>query len=263
MISNTCPHYLTKHNTKKLCLFGFPLRSNFLQRILHLWMRDSGCVQCLLSVVSVLCFGDWFWFFFPQQVRPSTYLHIYTWCIFHSKPLAKGFVAILIKMWAVIEKRKLSQYNWNWFCFFSAVSCVNYLRIWCCQRRCWHPSLGSKYHIKWIHLKIPAWCDALCGQTIVYVCAFEFGTGFLISQLSCKERDSFKICLQGFGQSCPKPGVSAVDLFVQSASLHHCPALSPHLTKVSESLEQKQSPTTSQHMRPLHLKVDFSYLSPV
>lgn len=50
------------------------------------------------------------------------------------------------------------------------------------------------------------------------ICAFEFGTGFLISQLSCKERDSFQICLEGFRQLPKAWGVSAVDLFVQSVT---------------------------------------------
>lgn len=63
----TYAHIILLNITLKLCLFGFPLRSNFLQRILHLYMRSSGCVQCLFSMVSVLCFRHWFLFFSPNR----------------------------------------------------------------------------------------------------------------------------------------------------------------------------------------------------
>lgn len=80
VISNTCPHYLTKHNTKNSASLDFLWGAIFFKGYCtcDLCMRSSGCVQCLFSVVSVLCFGDWFWFFFSQQVRPSTYTCTYT-----------------------------------------------------------------------------------------------------------------------------------------------------------------------------------------
>lgn len=73
MISNTCPHYLTKHNTKKLCLFGFALRNNFFSKDIALVTCVWGvvdvygvCFQCVM--VSMLCLWDWFCFlFFPNR----------------------------------------------------------------------------------------------------------------------------------------------------------------------------------------------------
>lgn len=52
VISNTCPRYLTKHNTTKLCLFRFPLRSSF-------FPKDVALVTCVQKVVDVYsaCFN--------------------------------------------------------------------------------------------------------------------------------------------------------------------------------------------------------------
>lgn len=80
---------------KNSASFGFLWRAIFFKGCCtcDLCMGSGGCVQCLFSMrngFSAL-FWDWFCFFF-QQVRPSTHLHVYTWCNFHSKPLAKGLL---------------------------------------------------------------------------------------------------------------------------------------------------------------------------
>lgn len=82
VISNTCTHYLTKHNTKKL-----PLWVSFEEQFF--FSKDVALVTCVWGVVGVysVCFQcvmvSMLWglvllFFFLKQVRSSTDLHLYT-----------------------------------------------------------------------------------------------------------------------------------------------------------------------------------------